>query len=211
VRELGTTHAATFPPTTFAGELFARLSGVISELEAHTTAQDSGRRSAQEGTTSKASARSEVREHLERISRTARAMALTVPGLEDKFRLPRKPKDQEILTTARTFSTDADPLKAEFIRRGMPATFLEDLEADITAFETSINQKIQGTEKHVTATAAIDDAMERGLNTVRELDPIMRNTFMNDPAKLAAWLSASHVERAPKRAKPPTQPSPPTP
>ncbi len=152
-----------------------------------------------------------MREQLERTSRTARTMALTMPGLEDKFRLPRKPKDQELLTTARTFLADANPLKSEFVRRGLPANFLDELEEDINAFEISINQKIQGTEKHVTATAAIDDAIERGLNTVRELDAIIRNTFADDVATLAAWLSASRIERAPKRAKPSTKPAPPTP
>lgn len=211
VREFGTAHAAQFPATTFGGELLARLNTAITELDAHTSAQSSGKRAAQEGAGSKASAREEVREDLESISRTARAMALTTPGLEDKFRAPRSISDQALLAVARSFAADAAPLKAEFIRRGLPANFLEDLDADINAFATSINHRIQGTEKHVAATAAIDDAIERGVNTVRELDPLMRNTFANDAATLAAWLSASHVERAPQRAKPIATPPPPTP
>ncbi|MGB9180407.1 MAG: hypothetical protein WCB68_14335 [Pyrinomonadaceae bacterium] len=89
-------------------------------------------------------------------------------------------------------------LQAEFIERGLPADFLEDLAADIEQLETSTTQKIQGTEAHVAATAAIDELIERGMRAVRELDPVMRNVFAADPARLAAWLSASHVERAPK-------------
>jgi hypothetical protein len=34
---------------------------------------------------------------------------------------------------------------------------------------------------------------------LRELDAIVRNIFDDDPASLAAWTSASHVERAPRR------------
>jgi hypothetical protein len=40
------------------------------------------------------------------------------------------------------------------------------------------------------------------MRVVRELDALFRNTFTDDPATLAKWESASHVERrAPRRAK----------
>jgi len=54
-------------------------------------------------------------------------------------------------------------------------------------------------ESHVAATAAIDVEVERGMNAVRELDPIVRNKFASDAATLAAWSSATHVERNPRR------------
>jgi hypothetical protein len=38
---------------------------------------------------------------------------------------------------------------------------------------------------------------------VRVLDGIVRNRYANDPGKLAVWVSASHVEKAPAK-KPPT-------
>lgn len=75
----------------------------------------------------------------------------------------------------------------------------------------SFTSKEQGREMHVEATAAIDKLIEGGMTAVRELDPIVRNIFANEPAKLAAWLSASHVERAPRRKTqaqhPPTPPA----
>ncbi len=37
---------------------------------------------------------------------------------------------------------------------------------------------------------------------VRILDGIVRNAYANDPGKLAAWISASHVEKAPKKQTP---------
>jgi hydrogenase maturation factor len=73
--------------------------------------------------------------------------------------------------------------------------FLEDLEADIEALEEAITRQIESRGSHVESTAAIEDATERGISALRELDPIMRNTFADDPVKLAAWLSASRVER----------------
>jgi hypothetical protein len=38
----------------------------------------------------------------------------------------------------------------------------------------------------------------------RILDGIVQNKYANNPGKLAAWLSASHVEKAPKKKDPPT-------
>lgn len=38
----------------------------------------------------------------------------------------------------------------------------------------------------------------------RILDGIVRNVYRNDTGKLAAWISASHIEKAPKTQTPPT-------
>jgi hypothetical protein len=209
VREFGLSRAGQFPPNTLAGELFTRLTAVINEMDAHTAAQSSGRSATQQGSASKAAAREELRRDLDAISRTARVMALSTPGLEDKFRAPRNVSDQVLLATARAFAGDALPLTTEFTRRGLPDDFLADLNADIGEFEEAINQKIQKRESQVAATAAIDSTLERGNDTVRELDAIMRNSLANDTASLAAWLSASHTERSPRRATPETPPAPP--
>jgi hypothetical protein len=140
-------------------------------------------------------------------------MAMTTPGLDDKFRIPHNKSNQEVLAVARAAASDALPLKAEFIRRGMAADFLEDLQADIALMEEAISRTAQSTESHVAATAAIDTEIERGMNAVRQLDPLIRNTFASDPATLAAWFSASHIERTPRRSvsAPPDTLTPPPP
>jgi hypothetical protein len=207
VREFMSGRATQFPPTTLAGELADSLVSVIEEIDRHTTTQSSGRSGVLESSANKAAARDELREDLDAISRTARVMAQTTTGLEDKFRAPRSVSDQTLLTTARAFATDALPLKTEFTRRGLPDNFLDDLNIDIAELEQAINQKIQKHGVHVAATAAIDSALERGLNIVRELDAIMRNAFAGNAVALAAWFSASHTERAPRRSTPETPPA----
>ena len=205
-REFGNEHGAQFPLNSFAAEQFAILGGVISALETHASAQSSGRSGARQGVAGKAAARDELLRDLEAISRTARTMTRTTPGLEDKFRVPHNKSNQDVLATARAVAADALPFKAEFIRRGMPADFLEDLAADIAAMEEAITQKAQGTESHVAATAAIDAEIERGMTAVRQLDPVIRNIFASDPATLAAWFSASHVARTPRSSPPAASP-----
>jgi hypothetical protein len=205
VREFGSRHASQFPPTSFAGEQFAMLDSAIDALESHASTQTSGKGTVRESVTSMAAARDEVMRDLEAISRTARAMALTTPGINDKFRVPHNQSNQDVLAAARAAAVDALPFKAEFIKRGLPADFIEDLQADIEEMEGAIARKAQGTESHTTATAAIDTEIERGMNALRELDSLMRNTFSNDPATLAAWTGASHAERSPRsQTKQPT-------
>lgn len=201
VRQFKQAEGAQFASNSFANELFTSLDGITTELDSHKNAQDSGLSAASQSSRSKAVARAELEEDMEAISRTAKAMARTIPGLENKFRAPRDLKDQELLTRARAFATDALPLKAEFIKRGLPADFLDDLNEDTEEFEAAINRRIEGTATHITATAAINDLIERGMNILRELDAVMRNIFRDDAARLAGWLSASRVERAPRRKK----------
>ena len=43
---------------------------------------------------------------------------------------------------------------------------------------------------------------------VRTLDGIARNVYATNPGRLAAWLAASHVEKAPKKKDPPAPPTP---
>lgn len=211
VRQFGAAHAQAFPAGSRGAEVVAELDTIITELEGHTTAQASSARAAMEGTTVKTGAFDALREDLEAINRTARGMAHTTPGLEEKFRLPRNAGVRAWIAAARAFAQDAAPIKQEFTRRGFKDSFLEDLHADTEALERSIQTRAQKSGERVAATAAVDAAIERGMNAVRELDAIVRNTFRDDPATLAAWTSARHTERSPRPAHdgapPPTQPA----
>jgi hypothetical protein len=200
VSEFGVAESVEFPVPTLGGRLFAELNAVRAELDTQAARQSSGKSSAEQGTTSKSEGRENLREDLDAIGRTARAMAEDVPGVNDKFRRPPgNCSDQALLATARAMAADAVEFKERFIEYGLPMDFLEDLNADIAAFEAAINAQQSGRRGHVTATAAIDEIIERGMKIVRRLDAIVRNRFRDDPARLAAWLSARHVERAPRR------------
>jgi hypothetical protein len=208
VHEYSMQYAAAFPAGSYGAGLFAQLGEVIEALKAHALEQSKGRSSVRESSASKSAARDELVRRMEAVSRTARVMAFTVPGLEDKFRLARGLGDQPLLTLARTFADDALPLKAEFIKRGLPTDFVEELREAADDFDAAINRKTQGRGKHVAATAGIDDLVGRGLRTVREIDAVVRNTLAADPSALAAWESASHVERPARKSSRKSAPAP---
>ncbi|HEY0320587.1 MAG TPA: hypothetical protein VGC66_06405 [Pyrinomonadaceae bacterium] len=198
VHGFGLAHAASFPAASRGDELFKRLGTLINTLQEHAATQYSSTHASREGTTRQAVALSELQDDLEAISRTARALSFSIPGLNEKFRLPRNQGAQSWLTAGRAFAADALPIKANFIQLGMPATFLEDLNASIAAVDEAINHRGQVSGEGVAASAAIDEAIDDGMKIARELDAIVRNIFSNDPATLAAWTSARHIERAPR-------------
>ena len=201
VRENRAQFAAAFAEGSYGADLFAQLDAVIEGLRAHAYEQSKGRSAVRESTGSKAATRDELRRRMEAINRTARVMAFTLPGLDDKFRMPGRIGDQALLTLARTFGNDAFPLKAEFIKRGLAADFIAELDEAAVSFDAAINRKAQGRGKHVAATAAIDELIERGLRIVRELNALVRNTVSDDASALAAWESASRVEKPTRRGR----------
>lgn len=203
VRDFGEANANAFPSDSLGGRKFAALKDVINELDRRGTDETSGRDAAKVSTEGKKGARESLRALMEAISQTAKRMAVSTPGMENSFRMPRTNSDQSLLNTARAFVADAGPLKDQFIEWEMPDTFVEDLSAAIESFEHYVNAKNLNRNKSMTATAAIDEANKRGKQIVNDLDALVRNKFRDNPATLAAWEGASHVERAPRRKKEP--------
>jgi hypothetical protein len=210
VHDFDSAHAGLFAAGSLARELFDAVAGVVDELEGHAAAESTGRGKARQGTAGKASAREAILEGLGILRRTARSMAYATPGLEEKFPVPHKQDGQELLNTARSALAAALPLKAEFLRREVPEHVFEDLEANVAAYQTAFTSQNTGKEESITASASIDGAVRRGLDTLRELDPIVRNKLHDNPALLAAWLSAKRTERATRRNNKPAPLTPQT-
>ena len=202
VQQFLTSRASDFGPGSLVKTLAVQLTAVITELDVHAAAEASGGGSARQGTVTRAEARAALREGLEAINRTAREMH-DQSGLNEKFRLPRGNNDQELITSSRAFVEDAIPLKELFIAHELPANFLEDIELDRTALEEAIDHQSGGVGSRVAASAAIDEAIERGTVITRTLGAIMKNKFGNNRATIAEWTSASHTERPPRRRRAP--------
>jgi len=196
VRDFGAAHADSFPTESLGGKMFAAIASAVKELDAHASLQASGKNAVREGSSSKAAARAALREELDAISRTARALAIDTPGLDDKFRMPRGQSDQALLHAARAFARDAVPLSQVFITHEMPAGFIDNLNEDIKDLEQAISSQATGIQSQVAATAALEAAMEKGLTALERLDAIIVNKLGDDTPAMAAWESARHVERA---------------
>jgi hypothetical protein len=203
--------ADQFAANGVAQQTATQFAAVITQIEAKAAAQAGNIGLARQHTVNRQEARRELRLDLEAINRAARIM-----GLQNEFALPPEDNDRLLLNAARAFAANALPLKAQFIAHEMPADFLEDLAADITAFEEAIADQSDAVGGHVAAGAALEDLFDEGTEHQKKLDGFMRNKFANNAERLAEWTRASHVERAPRHKKtaggaPPSAPSAPTP
>src|SRR5690349_3604751 len=121
VRDFGLANAAAFPELSYGHQLFAEVTAAVAAVEQSAMDQSSGLNAAMLGTDKKDALREELLDDLAAINRTARAMALDTPGLQNKFRMPREGGDQTLLTAARVIAADAEAYRAEFIKHELRA------------------------------------------------------------------------------------------
>lgn len=197
-REFLDAHKSEFPDGTRAAVLRSMLISIISEIEEQAANQDAATLDRQESTAQKRAALKSIKEQLRPINRTARSLEEQSPGISDQFRMPTD-ADEAVLARARAFISEATPIQSEFTSRGLPDTFLTDLQSAIGAYQSADNRQAGALARQTGATAAIREALKQLLSTVRELDAIIRNRYRSDPATLAAWRSAAHIERARRR------------
>jgi len=203
VRQFGLTHTPGFPADSRGRELFDLVDGFIDTIEEQSAMREQHARAAKDKTTLKKAAVAGLRELMTFISRTARVMAPNMPGIENKFQMPSGKTVQDLLEAARSFLLEAEPLKDDFIRRGLPPTFVDNLRGRIMLVEQTVDEQAQKSAARIAASVSADAAARRAREAVRELDAIVRNVYAADAATLAEWESASHVERAARRVETP--------
>lgn len=197
VADFGIVNAADFPARSAGAINFALIGAAAEQMKQAGAAQISG--AGGQATVKKSLKLDALREDLRAINRTARALAVDDAAVGALFRLPHGGTEQKLLATARAFLKDAEPLKDKFISYGLSAGFLEDLQFDIDEYDLAAGGKLSATGETVSATAAIGDAVRNGLEALRRLRAIVPNVYRDNPAKLAAWTTAGHVERTPKK------------
>jgi hypothetical protein len=206
----GLANAADFPPASVGGQQFALVHAAVPKTANLGAAQVSGADAAHSGVLTKVAGRFHLHDDLHGISEAAHSLALLgTAGLDGKFRLPRSGGDQALLNAARAFQTDAAAFSAQFISLGLAATFLTQLGTDITAFEAAITAKGAGVGAQAGATGGLEDTAHKAAVALHVLNTIVKNTYKNNPAKLAEWATASHIEKHTPvpRAKPAATPA----
>lgn len=199
IRQFGTDNAADFPAGSIGAVRFDEIGTVIGEVEQFAGDQAAGFGDARQGFATKETARENLREEMSDIVQTARSMQYQFDGIEDKFKMPRNRNDQDLLATARAFHTESALYDSDFQAYGLDAKFRQDLQTAIDAFDNSMNPTGSAIDEQVAGTAEIGEAIRRGMIARRILEGVVKNKYRANTGKYAAWISASHIERPPKR------------
>jgi hypothetical protein len=202
VNTFGAAHTADFPAGSIGAAQFSKIAAAVTQTSNLGSTQVSGKNTAHSAAMDKAAARVSLRADLSAINHAAHSLALMgTAGLDGKFQMPRGSGDQPLLNAARAFATDAAAFSAQFIQLGLPAAFITTLNADITALEAANTTKTGGVETKAGATGGIAQTIHDATTALHILDTIVKNTYVNNPTALAAWITASHVERPPQKTK----------
>jgi hypothetical protein len=132
-----------------------------------------------------------------------------VEGTAAKYKMPRPRSDGNLIAKSSSFHNDSDDIKSLLEPAGLRAGGRALLLTMRDAFQQAAAGHDSSEEKHAEATAGMNDAMRKMMSYSRRRDKSVRMKYRNNPAKLAAWTVASHLDRAPKRAKN-DAPTPPT-
>jgi hypothetical protein len=160
-----------------------------------------------------------LRLDVQNITRTARAIGQDDPTYNTLFRPPEALNPRAVLTAAdailvnliagpnddaATKAAKADRI-ARFTAKGLPADFATQLQTDRVAIDTGRTTEHDADSESVENTAAINRLVTDGMKECNYLDAIFHNVYAHNADKLRAWMSASHLERAPQHA---AQPAP---
>lgn len=191
---------ADFPANGVARQRIGSLSELVVKIDELSSKQAQERGAAKAATERKNASGEEIKRRMREMRSTTVSVETVQPGVSQHFNLPAAQNAESWLEKARAFVAAGTTFKPLFLSRAMPEDFLEGLTGAVENFESGVTDYNLHVRNASAATVLLEDACLQVLAIKRELDPIVRNTYRNDPEKLAQWESASHLERPAKRA-----------
>jgi hypothetical protein len=210
VDAFGVKYAADFPAASLGGQQFALVHAAVPMTATLGAAQVTGGEQTHSAVLAKVAGRFHLHDDMIGITNAVHSLVLLgTEGLAGKFLMPHNNGAQALLNSARAFAADATAFQAQFVSTGLSADFITTLNADIAAFESTLTTKGSARETQAGATGGLEDAAHKAAIALHVLGTIVKNTYKNDPAKLAEWATASHVEKHTPvpRAKPAATPA----
>lgn len=130
-------------------------------------------------------------------------------GIPEALRMPRLPiTASKLITVCDGMMEAAQAHEALFVANGLPADFLAQFAAARDALERAVGGRASQVGSHIAARAGLAVQIKRGRRAVERLDALVRASYRNDPATLAAWRGAKRVQRAANGAGAPAEPEP---
>ena len=194
-----TSNAADFPAGGKGAAVAASLKTELAELASLDVAKATSVSTRQQTSAGRRDLRDSLRAQVAAVCDTAEVSGRDHAEVRGLFKRQRPDNsDQTLIAVARAFAEAATPLKALFVEYEMPPDFIERLRADADGLEAQMTRQTESKGARVGTNASIKDALGRVDDLVERLEVVVRNKYRNDPARLAAWVSATHLERAPR-------------
>ncbi|MBS1795335.1 MAG: hypothetical protein JSS81_15875 [Acidobacteria bacterium] len=124
-----------------------------------------------------------------------------IPHTADKYKNPYPRSDHNLIAKATSFAIDSVPIQHQLIEAGLPPEAIDNLLLIRDAFQTASLAYESTKTGRAEAVGGMVDAFRKIMEYSKRRGRSVRLKYRNNPAKLAAWAVASHLERAPHREK----------
>lgn len=210
VGQFGVTNAADWTPQggaqptpaqAKAAALYQQLNapdtGFLALLEGFETGREIGSSGFHGGVTSKTTIRNGIMLDLSLWNEAAAAIASTQhkPEIMDGFHVPHGVSAEDFAARVNAIIAAATPLRAEFIELAFDDNFLEDMGDRVKAFGEATDEKDTSLQGQTGAHGGLSATIRDALKVTKQLNVLMKNLYKAVPDKLAAWLTAAHIQR----------------
>ena len=204
VGRYGTENESLYRDNPLAVEKFALIQTFIAQLLDKGEVRTSSEAMKFSQTARRKMSRYKLKKTLVEIVETGVDIKKNNPDFDNVFVIPpHNRNDALLLETGRSFHGDLTSAVRElFVAYGHDTDFYEELEDEIDDFADSISAQGEAFRNRVGANADIDVLLVDVLKAVNTLEVVMPKLLKNNSGKLAEWLSAVKIEKAPKRTKP---------
>src|SRR5437879_5666935 len=149
-----------------------------------------------------------LRDHMRSISRIAKADLPATPQFAP-LRMPRgKPTLERLAAAAAGMAQVAEPFADIFVKAGMPADFIAQLNTAAADMVGSLSTRTQTRGRGAGATAGLKGKLSEGRKIVHILDAFVQSALKDDPSLVASWNLVKRVPKATMLAATTTTPAP---
>jgi len=149
---------------------------------------------------------------VKKVINTGGVIALDRPDTKGMFVCPQNnASSQTLIADGRSLADKAATLVGLFTENGLHATFVNDMRSYADSLEHAMQLQTDSVDERIRANADIAETVRRLSVLIERLDIVVRNKYVNDPAKLTAWEIARRLVRqarsnrdADNNAPPPT-------
>ena len=191
-------NAADFPKDSPADKFTKLINAEYDKILAFDAQKTSGiddRRQAQEIYENR---RDELVDLLELFVLAADIVDDDIEGTAAKFKMPRPRTDRSLIAKATSFNADSANIETALIAAELPADGRARLLTIRDAFQQAAAAHDAAKESSGEATGGMSDSFRKMMDLMRRRAKSVQMKYRNNPAKLAAWTVASHLDRAPK-------------
>ena len=136
-----------------------------------------------------------MRDHMAPIASIAKAELPLTPEVAP-LRMPRgRPTNAKLAVAAEGMAKAAAPYASLFIDHGMPADFLDQLNAAAEALNASLADHTDIRARRRTATAGVQATIASGRRLVNILDKYVKTALKDNPVLLEGWNNVKRVDR----------------